>query len=281
MAFVWLGKHGARDREIVGGKVAGLSGLAASHRVPPGFCLVVERGDSEEQAFDELAAAYAQLGQRIGREDPPVAVRSSAVDEDGVGTSFAGQHESYLNVAGFEAVRDAVRRCWASGHAPRVLAYRESQGLASPAAHLPVLVQQLVVPDTSAVVFTVDPVSGDRDEIVVNASWGLGESIVGGSVTPDSFRIRREDLEPTVREVADKRRMTVAVAGGTREVSVPQGLRRIECVDDDQLRSMARLGVEVEERVGHPMDIECCWSGSELYLLQARAVTALPAIKAI
>lgn len=279
MALAWLGTGRAHDRTVVGGKVAGLSGLAASHRVPPGFCLMVAAGESEEQALEQLAPAYAELGERAGREDPPVAVRSSAVDEDGLGTSFAGQHESYLNVSGLDAVRDAVRRCWASGHAPRVLAYRESQGLAAPAAHLPVLVQRLVVADTSAVVFTVDPVTGARDDVVVNVSWGLGESIVGGSVTPDLFRVRRDDLEPVARELSDKRRMTVAVPGGTTEVSVPQSLRRIACVDDEQLRAMARLALDVEERVGHPMDLECCWAGRELYLLQARAVTALPAMK--
>ena len=281
MAFLWLGESGAHDREVVGGKVAGLSALAASHRVPPGFCLVVEDGASEEEALDGLAEATPSSpsapAARIRRS--PSARRPST--RTASATSFAGQHESYLNVAGVDAVRDAVRRCWASGHAPRVLAYRESQGLAPPAAHLPVLVQQLVVADTSAVVFTVDPVTGNADEIVVNVSWGLGESIVGGSVTPDCFRVARDDLDPSAREIADKRKMTVAVREGTGEVSVPQALRRIPCVDDDQLRSMARLGLEVEERMGRAADIECCWSGTDLFLLQARAVTALPTIKEI
>lgn len=280
MPTCWLGEDGASDRSRVGGKVANLSKLAEDFRVPPGFCLLA--GDATpdgdrlpEDLQRELTAAYAELGTRLGTDDPPVAVRSSAVDEDGEVASFAGQHETFLNVRGADAVAEATVACWASGRTDRVLDYRREHGLPEAGATLPVLVQSLVVADVSAVVFSVNPVSGNRDEVVINASWGLGESIVGGSVTPDAFVLRRSDLAIEQRDLADKARMTVAVKGGTREVEVPWALHRAPSISDEQAVEMARLALALEERFGWPTDIECCWARDELYLLQCRAVTAI------
>ena len=165
-SILWLGDPACHERSTVGGKAANLSRLAAGFRVPDGFCLVAEEGGEDaipEPLAEELDRAYAELARRRGQDDPPVAVRSSAVDEDGETASFAGQHETYLNIAGRQAVRDAVLRCWASGRADRVLEYRARHGLALASRPLPVLVQSLIVADTSAVVFTVNPVTGDRD----------------------------------------------------------------------------------------------------------------------
>jgi pyruvate,water dikinase len=140
---------------------------------------------------------------------------------------------------------------------------------------MPVLVQQLVPADVSAVVFSVNPVSGDRGEVVVNASWGYGESVVGGTVTPDAYAVRRADLAIAGRVVADKRRMTVATPDGTAEVETPRFLRLQPALADDQVREAARLALALEAAMGWPVDIECAWAGGQLFLLQCRPVTGI------
>jgi phosphoenolpyruvate synthase/pyruvate phosphate dikinase len=273
MDIVWLGDTRCHDRAVVGGKAAYLSQLAAAHRVPPGFCLTAG-GGAEENA--ELATAYDELAARSATTMPPVAVRSSALDEDGVGASFAGQHETYLNVMGLAAVAAAVQRCRASAFAPRALVYREAQGLAAVAdTAVVVLVQQLVVADVSAVAFSANPVTGDGDELVVTASWGLGESIVGGTVTPDTYHLRKRDLGITTQQIADKTRMTVAVPGGAREVGVPQLLRRQPALTAEQVAAIGQLVLALEDRFGWPVDVECAFARNALYLLQCRPITTL------
>ena len=284
--IVWLGEPDAAARELVGGKVAPLSRLAAGYRVPPGFCLTTldfEQwpGDGADGAMLEpglvaaVSAAYRQLGERCGVEQPAVAVRSSAVDEDGAEASFAGQLDTYLNVVGAEAVAAAVARCLVSARAPRVRDYRRRRGLGNDGARLAILVQQLVVADVSAVVFSANPLTGSRDEVVINASWGLGESVVGGSVTPDSYVVRADDCTVVDRQVAEKRRMSVAVADGTREVDVPRLLRAQPALRDEQAVEMARLARELEREMGWPVDLECAYRDDALYLLQCRPITTL------
>jgi phosphoenolpyruvate synthase/pyruvate phosphate dikinase len=204
-----------------------------------------------------------------------VAVRSSAVEEDGGSASFAGQHESYLNVVGPEAVAGAVLRCWESAYTLRAVEYRRWQDLALEYVRLAVLVQRLVVADISAVVFSANPVSGSREEVVIDAGWGLGESIVGGTVTPDTYVLRKEDLAILFRRIAGKRCITVPVPGGTREVETPRFLRTRPALDEEQAIEMARLARALEEEMGWPVDVECAYEDGRLYLLQCRPVTAL------
>ena len=282
MDILWLDQPACQDVSLVGGKAANLSRLAAAHRVPPGFCLTTAAyarwaGTTQEpfEMWEKLAAAYRGLADRCGAENPPVAVRSSAVDEDSSGASFAGQHETYLNIAGAKAVAQAVARCWASASAERALEYRRRQGLATDSLCLAVLVQHLIPADVSAVVFSANPVTGSRDEVVINAGWGLGESIVGGTTTPDSFIVRKADLAVASREIGEKQRMTVLAADGTREVDVPRLLRRAATLDDRQAVEMARLAIELETGLGWPVDVECCWHAGKLYLLQCRPITTL------
>src|SRR5215813_2866764 len=129
--------------------------------------------------------------------------------------SFAGQYETYLNVVGVDAVAEAVVRCWTSGRTARALAHRRWQGLSGQGMRLAVLIQQLVPGDAAAVVFSANPVTGRRDEVVINAGWGLGESLVRGTVTPDTYVIRKSDFAVVSRAIADKRRMTVLAPAGT------------------------------------------------------------------
>jgi pyruvate, water dikinase len=291
-SVAWLGRGECHDCALLGGKASNLCHLAAEHRVPPGFCLTADAYDhalttglaSDEDSaptslppelFEELVRAYRELGDRCGLDAPSVAVRSSALDEDGAGASFAGQHETYLNIVGVAAVAEAVARCWASVRSPRALEYRRRQGLPLDGVRIAVLVQQLIPADVSSVVFSANPVTGSRDEVVINASWGLGESIVGGTVTPDTYVVRKADMAVASRQIAEKRQMTVSVPGGTREVDVPRFLRSQPTLRDDQAVEMARLGVTLEGRMGHPVDMECAHHGGRLYLLQCRPVTTL------
>jgi pyruvate,water dikinase len=215
------------------------------------------------------------LGRRCDQETPSVAVRSSAVDEDGRAASFAGQYETFLNLVGVEQVGRAVRDCWASMRAERVLEYRRRYGLSVDRSQLAVLVQLLVAADVSAVMFSADPVSGNREVVVVNASWGLGESIVGGTVSPDAYQVRKADLQVVERRIAEKGQMTVPVPGGTREVAVPRFLRTQPTLDEAQLAQMARLALALEAQWGWPVDVECAFKDNELYLLQCRPITTL------
>jgi pyruvate,water dikinase len=177
-------------------------------------------------------------------------------------------------VVGVDDVLDAVVRCWASGRNERAMAYREQQGLDTKGVRLAVLVQQLVKADTSAVVFSANPVSGNRDEVVVTASWGLGESLVSGTVTPDTWVVRKADLAVKEERLGAKERMTVAVTGGTREVAVPRLLRKRASLSEAQVAELAELAVELE-KMGRPVDIETAFAGDLLYLLQCRPITTL------
>jgi pyruvate,water dikinase len=246
-------------------------------RVPDGFCLPVTAMDQAHPVDlrDEIAQAISDLVACHGLPDLTVAVRSSAVEEDGAGASFAGQHETYLNIVGADAILQAVARCRESARSERALDYRRRQGLSVERVQLAVLVQQLVAADVSAVVFSAHPVAGNRDEVLINASWGLGESLVGGTVTPDTFAVRKSDGTVTDRTIADKQRMTVSVPGGTREVDVPRFLRREATLDDGQAAEMAQLALALEAAMGWPVDVECAYAGGQLYLLQCRPITTV------
>ncbi len=267
--------------------MANLSRLAAAYQVPHGFCLTTAAfqewagqadGRAEEfpsELLRELSDAYGELAQRSDVEKPSVAVRSSAIDEDGGLASFAGQYETYLNLEGDAAVAAAVLRCWHSTRAERVTEYRERAGLANDRMEMAVLVQELVPADSSAVIFSANPVTQNRDEVVINASWGLGESIVGGTVSPDTFTLDKRDLTVTESKISDKRVMTVRVQDGTEEVPVPRFMRTQPTLSGEQLVAMARLAMSLEDEMGWPVDLESAYCGDELFLLQCRQITTL------
>jgi len=278
MNLLWLGDPKSFDVALVGGKAANLSRLARMyHRVPDGFSLPVTVMDEAHphDLRDEIIAAISDLMNCHRLPDFVAAVRSSAVDEDGATASFAGQHETYLNIVGADAIIQAVTRCWESARSEYALDYRRQQGLPMEHPQIAVLVQQLVAADVAAVVFSANPITGDRDEVVINASWGLGESIVGGTVTPDTFIVRKSDLAITNRAVADKQRMTVSTPGGTHEVDVPRFLRNATSLNDEQVIEMAKLALTLETTMEHPVDVESAYAGGELYLLQCRPITTL------
>jgi len=290
MGILWLNDPACQDESRVGGKAANLARLSASFRVPSGFALSAEVCASWQEALSgretvpaelpltsDLSSAYEELGKRCGAAEPAVAVRSSAVGEDGIKASFAGQLESYLNVTGAPNVADAVRRCVQSISNERVAAYGAKQGVKAGAAGMGVVVQQFVPCDASAVVFSANPVSGSRDEVMVNANWGLGESIVGGTATPDTFLIRKSDLAIRQVSVGYKERMTVPSSRGTRDVEVPRARRSQLSLTREQAVEVARLSLALEQASGWAVDVECGFLGTSLFLFQCRPITTLGA----
>lgn len=254
----------------------GANWLAAAYRVPRGFCLTAAAFAEHEIPNDEVAKAYQALAAQRQEPHPGVAVRSSAIDEDGTATSFAGLYESYLNVVGVEDVIQAIARCWALAKSERIRAYRQQRGLAD-SIPLAVLVQELISADASAVVFSTNPVTDSTDEIVINANWGLGESIVGGTATPDNFAVSRSTLALTSSHIADKHCMTVRTDQGTQEVSTPRFLRTQPALSEGQILEVAHLVMSLEREMGWPVDVECAYQAETLVLLQCRPITALRA----
>ncbi|MBF6599797.1 MAG: PEP/pyruvate-binding domain-containing protein [Dehalococcoidia bacterium] len=274
----WLGAEQCHDAGLVGGKAAALSRLAALHRIPPGFALSAVPGYSlamPPSVRDAVCEAYIELAARTAVADTAVAVRSSALDEDGADASFAGQHDTYLNIRGHNQLLDAIERCIGSASSPVALDYRARRGLPVDDVRIGVLVQELVPSDVSAVVFSANPVTGRRDEIMINASWGLGESIVGGSVTPDTFVVDKAGMQVAWRDLACKERMTVLSDVGTTEVPVPAEMQMRSSLDDAQVLEMAQLAWQLETVLGYPVDVECAIARGTLYLLQCRPVTTL------
>jgi phosphoenolpyruvate synthase/pyruvate phosphate dikinase len=259
----------ARDDSIFGSKAVGLGEAAREGLpLPPGIALsgdVVEAVASGEQdAIEEVARSVRDL-------PVPLAVRSSAVDEDGADASFAGQHLTLLNVASTEAVNDAVREVWWSANSDSAITYRQKVGLFRRPS-VGVVVQSLLDPDAAGVMFTRNPITGD-DELMIEASWGLGEAVVAGLVIPDHFRVARSG-EVLERTAGLKRiRIRALSEGGTREEDVPAELTEQLCLDDSQLADLSALADRCEHVYGRARDIEFAFAGGSLYLLQCRAVT--------
>ncbi len=215
-----------------------------------------------------IAAAYAVLG-----DDVPVAVRSSATVEDLPGLSAAGQHDTYLNVHGSAAVIDAVRRCWASLWSARAIGYRAERGIAPGDVSIAVVVQRLVPAEAAGVLFTIDPVCGAADQVVVSANWGFGDSVVAGDVTPDAAVVDRGSGTLVSYQLGGKEVMTVADGAGTLSTETPAGLRSTPVLSPAQAGELARVGLAIETLYGEPVDVEWARADGEVWVVQARPVT--------
>ncbi|WP_330242078.1 rifamycin-inactivating phosphotransferase [Streptomyces sp. NBC_00525] len=312
--YVWeLDEAEGAPIALVGGKGARLGALSriGGVRVPGGFCVTtdafrqavagapevgelcgrlgrVEEGDREairvlsaelrravaglalpEGLVAEVAGALARHGG-----DAAYAVRSSATAEDLPAASFAGQQDSYLNVVGTEAVLRHIGRCWASLFTERAVTYRRRQGIDDRAVRMAVVVQRMVFPQASGILFTADPVTGNRRDATVDAGFGLGEALVSGLVNPDVFRVR--DDEVVHRSIAAKECAVEPVAGGgTRQVPVGAGRREEPALTDEQVLALVRLGRRVEAHFGSPQDIEWCLADDGFRIVQSRPITTL------
>jgi len=227
---------------------------------------IIEGQPLPARLADAVAAAQARLEQRTGRGAAlRVAVRSSAVGEDGHAASFAGQYETYLGVSGLDAVLRHIAKCWASGYSAHALEYRRRFGGSSPlrANDLAVGVLELVDARSAGVAFTLDPVTGDRDRLVVEANWGLGESVVSGQVTPDYWTVERDSGRILERRVGAKLVWSVLADGaagegrrGTVLAPLPAELAQAPCLSDDEVRYICRQAAAIEAAEGTPQDVE-------------------------
>ncbi|HEX6074229.1 MAG TPA: PEP/pyruvate-binding domain-containing protein [Micromonosporaceae bacterium] len=291
-----LSAVGRGDLILAGGKGANLGELIrAGFPVPPGFVITTDAyrmivrsldldiaeqtdGAATRAAFeavtvpDRLRTAIVRAYFEMG--GGPVAVRSSATAEDLPGATFAGQQDTYLNVLGEPALLEAVRRCWGSLWTDRAIAYREKRGIATGEISMAVVVQTMVNAEYAGVMFTANPVTGNPDQFVVDASPGLGEAVVSGLVTPDHYvldkRGRVREWSPGRREVV----ITGTAGGGVRhETGDPATAERLP---DAALERLALLGNDVARHFGTPQDIEWTWVSGRVSLVQARPMTALP-----
>jgi Pyruvate phosphate dikinase, AMP/ATP-binding domain/Cyclic nucleotide-binding domain len=259
----------AREDRVFGSKAVDLGqATRAGLPVPPGVALagsVVEAvASGDVEAIRELTAATADLPR-------PLAARSSCVDEDGAAASFAGQHLTVLNVLTPDDLAAALREIWWSANSDSAITYRQRVGLMTRPS-VGVVVQSLLDPDAAGVMFTQNPING-ANECLIEASWGLGESVVAGRVIPDTYRISHagEILERTagVKKIAVRRKDS----GGTVEEDVEPGRVEALCLSDAQLVGLHGLARKCEEAYGPGRDIEWAFVGGQLYLLQCRAIT--------
>jgi pyruvate,water dikinase len=259
----------ARDDSVFGSKAVGLGEAARGGLpLPPGVALsgaIVEAvAAGEERAIKKVAKSVRSL-------PVPLAVRSSAVDEDSAEASFAGQHLTLLNVPSTDGVSSALREIWWSANSDSAITYRQRVGLfARPSVG--VVVQALLDPEVAGVMFTQNPITG-AEERVIEASWGLGEAVVAGQVIPDHFRIDASgevlERKPGHKKIA----IRSLPDGGTVEEEVEPELVERLCLDDDQLQQLNGLAERCEQVYGPARDIEWAFAEGRLYLLQCRAVT--------
>lgn len=226
-------------------------------------------------AREEIVEAYTKLQEK---RPAPVAVRSSALSEDGGSASSAGLYESFLNCIDVADVLDNVARCYRSLWSARAVQYRAVQGLGGHGEAMAVVVMTMAPAESAGVAFTANPVTGDRAEIVINASWGLGEAIVSGRVSPDSFIVAKADRRVTQREISPKEVEVVADPagmGGTVLRPIAEARAMTPALTDTELDTLVGLCLAVEAHAGRPMDIEWSCSGGQFALLQARPITRL------
>jgi pyruvate,water dikinase len=299
---LWPEDEGSRSGALVGGKFASLVEMIdAGFGVPPAFAVTttavaaflresglerearlvgndleagarirakIEQTPLPADVAEEIARAYGRLCERAATADVPVAVRSSGVAEDLAGASFAGQYETYLWVEGAQSVVEHVRRCWAGLFADTVLSYRVAGGVGD--ASMGVVVQQLVQPRAAGVMFTLDPVTGDRSKIVIEASWGLGEAVVSGDVTPDRYRVDKVTLDIVDRTISEKG--VEHLRDGLRAVSADR--RSVACLEDARVLELGALAKRIEKHRGAPQDIEFAVDQhGSVHVLQVRPET--------
>ncbi|ADD45243.1 PEP/pyruvate-binding domain-containing protein [Stackebrandtia nassauensis] len=296
---VELAEVGPQQLAQVGGKAANLGVLLrAGLPVPSGVCVTtaayrrvaeaagvpeilsggtVEAGKLAARVREAILAAEvdADIAEAVrAHADGPVAVRSSATAEDLPDASFAGQQDTFLNMIGPDAVLDAVRRCWASLWTERAVAYREANGIDHAEVALAVVIQDMVEPSVAGVMFTANPVTGRRNQTVIDASPGLGEAVVSGAVNPDHFVVDPDD-RISERRLGDKRMSIHSLPGGGTSTMEREDVEAA-CLTDEQLRELAALGRKVSAHYGSPQDTE--WvidADGKLWLTQARPITTL------
>ena len=316
-SVIWFDDADADEKSFAGGKGANLARLTkAGFHVPPGFVVTthayaefltttgVEKkiadivGELDYNSADKLEAATVGIRELFKQAAMPaelsvqikdayrklgtglyVAVRSSGAAEDLAEGSFAGLHDTYLDIRGDDAVVDAVKRCWASLWTARATFYRQTKGFDHSESPIAVVVQIMVEADVAGVMFTANPMTAATDELVINASWGLGEAVVSGVVTPDEYVVRTGDLSVKSKTPGEKKiwiRRDREGNSGTITEAVDEAKQRVFSLSDDNVADLAALGRRVEFYYhGIPQDTEWAFANGEFYLLQSRPVTGV------
>jgi pyruvate,water dikinase len=221
-----------------------------------------------------ILEAYQALCKQVGKKAVAVAVRSSATAEDLPGASFAGQQDTFLNVTE-KTLLKSVQQCWSSLFTPRAIVYRKEKGFSEDDVLISVAVQEMVFSEASGVMFTLEPVSGDKDKVIIDASWGLGEAIVSGQVTPDEYIVEKGTLRILDKQIFRKSKQIVSdKKGSTKWVDVPKKMQERPALRDEAIIRLAQYGVQIENHYGSPQDIE--WAvdkDGRIFILQARPET--------
>ncbi len=270
----FVAEHGLQERIVALAKPELVNGAASFDKASAAIQELLGEPALSDLVASEIAAAYRSLDP----SNPSVAVRSSANAEDLPEASFAGQQDTYLNVRGEDAVVQAVRDCWASLWTPRAIAYRHQMGIDQGKVAMAVVVQIMVPSEISGILFTANPATGERSEAIINASFGLGEAVVGGQVTPDTYVVDSESREAKETVIGTKEQQIVQDGEqGTRLEEIAEAERARSSLSPEAIRELVELGVEVEAQMGGaPQDIEWAISGGQLFLLQSRPITNLP-----
>ena len=241
---------------------------------------LIENTSMPHDIEEEIRKSYRELSRRMGKIAEFVAVRSSATAEDLPGASFAGQQETYLNVRGEDNVVKMVQRCWSSLFTPRAIFYREEKGFKHEKVLISVAVQKMVNAKAAGVMFTLHPVTGEREKIVIEGNWGLGEAVVSGSVTPDEWVVDKNTLEILEKRIVEKDVEYIRDynTGKTIHSKVPPERRRIPCLTEEEVKELAKLAIKIEKHYSHPQDIE--WAidkdlpfPQNVFILQSRPET--------
>jgi pyruvate,water dikinase len=240
---------------------------------------LILRTPMNKRLENEIKDSYSKMGQKkiaflSTRVEEYVAVRSSATSEDLPTASFAGQQETFLNIKGRSEVVEAVKRCWASLFTARAVYYRKKQGFETEKVGIAVVVQKMVESEVSGIMFTAEP-TGDTNKIVIEAGYGLGEAIVSGSITPDTYTVEKGTFKIIEKKIS-KQEWSIERAGkGSEKKDVPKSLQSKQKLPDKFIVQLAKIGRQIENHYGKPMDIEWALENKQLYIVQARAITTL------
>ncbi len=300
-----------KDISLVGGKGANLGEMTKKgFPVPYGFCATTEAykefvkhnklsdfiieviKDANLENISKIGKkirekiVQSEIPDQVAREilsavhkagvDNYYAVRSSATAEDLAFASFAGQQDTYLNIKGDNSLLYCIKDCWASLFTDRAILYRIQNKIEHEKVYMSAVVQKMVLPEVAGIMFTADPLSGHRGTISIDASFGLGEALVSGLVSPDIYKVRKSSLQIDSKTIGDKKLAILPVqGGGTKTVEITGEKSKSQVMNDSQIKSLAELGMKIETHYGCPQDIEWCIENNKLYVVQSRAITSL------
>jgi len=234
---------------------------------------IIKNGSIPSELIKEIISYYIKLSGFMGFSF--VAVRTSATAEDMPKTSFAGMGDTILNVKGEANLLEAIKRCWASLYTARSIFYRVENKIPHEKVKISVIVQKMIQSEVSGVIFSIDPVNNDKDKIVIESVWGLGEMIVQGSVTPDRYIVQKETFKILSKEISEQEVMLTRIGGETKEIKTPIKYRGKQKITDEEIVKLAKYSDKLQKHYYFPQDTEWAKEKGKLYIVQTRPVTTL------